>query len=91
MEKDGCWLIVTTAFPLELAFKEIEKAFEVGLFYLAIVVTLSIPDVCARLELPPDARVREKHYRAWMDAYFLALHGGVNTAYAALNGLDFID
>jgi hypothetical protein len=87
--KDGCWRAVPTPFPLELAFREIEKALEVGLFYLAIVVTLSIPDICARLELPPDRRVRDKHYTVWMNKYFLALHGGVNTAYAGLDGLDF--
>lgn len=89
VEDRGCWRAAQTPFPLELAFTEINKALDAGLFYLALVVTLSVPDVCARLELPPDRIVRERHYCAWMEEYFLKIHGGVNTSYAALHGVDF--
>jgi hypothetical protein len=89
MVKGGYWRTVPAPFPLELAFREIEKALEIGLFYLAIVVTLSIPDICARLELPPEIEVRQKHYAAWMQNYFLRVYGGPNSFYAGLNGVDF--
>jgi hypothetical protein len=56
-----------------MIFSEIEKALDAGLPYLAIVATLSIPDICARLELDPDRNIegKKKHYVAWCQANFL--------------------
>jgi hypothetical protein len=56
--------------PLELAaiLHEIEKALDAKLYYLAIAVALSIPDICACLECDPDKIwANEKKYVAWCD------------------------
>src|SRR4051812_29680082 len=55
-----CWILEPEVSPLEMIFSEIEKALEAGLPYLAIVATLSIPDICARLELDPDPDVEPR-------------------------------
>ncbi len=39
---------------LEAIFREIEKALEAKLYYLAMAVSLSIPDICACLERDQD-------------------------------------
>jgi hypothetical protein len=73
--KGGCLRMDhNPAFPLELALKEIDQAIEHRLYYLAVSVALSIPDICARLELPRGHEVKEKHYVAWIERYFLALN-----------------
>ena len=55
--------------PLEIIFRDIERALDSGLHYLAIAVSLSIPDICAALECDPDKIwVTEKKYVAWCEA-----------------------
>lgn len=55
--------------PIELKsiLHEIEKALDAKLYYLAIAVALSIPDICACLEFDPDkpAWADRKTYTAW--------------------------
>jgi hypothetical protein len=52
--------------PLEMIFSDIERALKARLYYVAIAVSLSIPDICAALELfPADKRVTRKNYIAW--------------------------
>lgn len=52
--------------PLENIYEDIERALDHRLYYLALVVTASLPDVCAALEghVPTDWRT----YRAWFRA-----------------------
>ncbi len=52
---------------LEAVLHEIEKALEGKLYYLAIAVTLSVPDICACLEFDPDkpSWANGKTYSAW--------------------------
>jgi hypothetical protein len=78
ISSDG-WLVPGIGFcsimdnvPPELAaiLKEIEKALEHKLYYLAIAVSLSIPDICARLELDEDEDPKQVGvlYCKWADA-----------------------
>jgi hypothetical protein len=43
---------------------EIEKALAAGVYYLALMTALSLPDVCAALESPNGATNGAK-YKAW--------------------------
>jgi hypothetical protein len=51
---DGYWRIIPTplAHPVESLTQEIERAIKAELFYLALLLTLTLPDVCAALEQP---------------------------------------
>jgi len=49
---------------------EIERAIEAKLYYVAIAVALSVPDICACLECNPDEPIWASFdkYAAWCDA-----------------------
>ena len=49
---------------LEAVLQEIEKALQSGFYYTAIVMTLTLPDICAALE-SPDGRTERKLYKKW--------------------------
>lgn len=49
---------------------EIERALSAELYYLALVVTLGLPDVCAALE-SKDGKTSNRQYRAWCDTWFI--------------------
>ncbi len=49
---------------------EIERALSSKLYYLAVVVALGLPDVCAALE-SADGTTSGRQYQAWCDAWFL--------------------
>jgi hypothetical protein len=54
---------------LECVLREVETSLNNGLFYVALAVTLTIPDICAGLECDPDrVWVTEKKYIAWLEA-----------------------
>ena len=59
----------TEPIPVELdgVLQEIEKALAAKLYYLAIAVALSVPDICACLEFDPDnpSRANRKTYADW--------------------------
>jgi hypothetical protein len=53
---------------MEIITNEIEHALKNGLYYLALVCTLSLPDVCAALEsLTGETTARQ--YRDWYDRW----------------------
>lgn len=56
---------------LEAILHEIEKALDAKLYYLAIAVALSVPDICACLEFDPDqpAWAERRTYTAWCDTH----------------------
>ncbi len=59
--------------PLEMIFNDIEAALKARLYYIAIAVSLSIPDICAALECDPTDRKalkrgNKKRYIAWFKA-----------------------
>ena len=59
-----CWLMVRSAGPLEMALTEIEKAIAAGLIYIAVVMTLTLPDICAALE-DENAYSGRDEYKKW--------------------------
>jgi hypothetical protein len=62
----GCWVPTRELNPLEQILGDIEKALAAEFHYLAIAVSLTVPDICAALECDPAQR-REigKTYIAW--------------------------
>lgn len=59
---------------------EVERALSAKLYYLALVLTLSLPDVCAALA-SDDGQTSGLKYKAWCDAWFLP-------AYPQITSLD---
>jgi hypothetical protein len=61
-----------TQVPIEITsiLHEIEKALDAKLYYLAIAVALSVPDICACLEFDPEnpKRANMDTYSAWCEA-----------------------
>lgn len=70
-----CNLIKPGAGELEIILNDIEKALAARLWYAALTVTLSLPDICSLLERPEDERwsKREK-YAAWFNEHVAKLH-----------------
>ena len=54
--------------PLEMIFHDIGRAIEAKFYYHAIVISLSIPDICAALTCNPKSIcVTSKDYIAWCE------------------------
>lgn len=75
LEQGREWRMTTLPPPLESLFQEINRALEAGLYYAAIAISLSIPDVCSWLTVDPDPtklwsnrRRQTDNYKAWFDA-----------------------
>jgi hypothetical protein len=63
-----CGRIVPTPSPLEPVLTDIEKCLAAGLWHAALALTLSLPDICSVLEMPPDKkRAGKDRYAAWFD------------------------
>lgn len=66
-----CWVpILKNAGPLASLLHEVEVALGHHLYYLAVMLSLALPDVCAALG-KPDGRTRNKDYKKWYDKYLL--------------------
>jgi hypothetical protein len=54
--RDSAWYWTMDLVPIEISsiLDEIDKAIEAKLYYLAIAVALSVPDICSCLEFDPD-------------------------------------
>jgi hypothetical protein len=61
---------------LDAVLKEIENAISARLYYLAIAVALSVPDICSGLESDPDNPIwqERKTYAAWCDTNITGLN-----------------
>lgn len=57
--------------PLETILADIQKALDARLWYVAIAVALSIPDICSLLERndETDGWSKKEKYAAWFDQY----------------------
>ncbi|MEK6281263.1 MAG: hypothetical protein AABN95_13000 [Acidobacteriota bacterium] len=53
---------------MEVIIREIEAALDAGFYYLAIAITLTLPDICAALE-SPQGRTSGALYRDWYNAW----------------------
>jgi hypothetical protein len=49
---------------LEIILSEIERALDAGFYYLAVMVALTLPDICGALE-SPDGRAHRSRYKDW--------------------------
>jgi len=58
---------------METILAEIERALNAQIFYPALVVTLTLPDICAALEAPNGRSSRLK-YIAWYDAHVATIY-----------------
>jgi hypothetical protein len=79
VEISGYWRIIpmTQTHPIEDLSREIEKALEARLFYLALLLTLTLPDVCAALE-QPNGRTSQKIYEGWYKRNVFQRIGGLS-------------
>jgi hypothetical protein len=77
--RNGCFEIVRgPEIPaIEAIVHDIELALKAKLYYLAIIVCLTIPDVCAALEAE-DGRINRSLYLAWYAKHAKAQAGGVD-------------
>ena len=55
--------------PLASVANEINRCLEVKLYYPALLVSLTIPEICAALALPKAEFVKKPHYVAFIDQY----------------------
>lgn len=81
-----CWRMDNVPIELASIFEEIEKALSSRLYYLAIAASLSLPDICACLEIDQDgvgahAAVGVRYSR-WCDTNLYFEHmGGMDLYY----------
>jgi hypothetical protein len=57
------------ASPLEAILSDIDRALRARLFYPAIVVALTVPEICCGLALTKADVIGEKRYAAFVDKY----------------------
>ena len=56
-------------FPLETIASDINRAIDAKLYYPALLVTLTIPEICSALALDRTQFVKQKHYIGFVDSY----------------------
>jgi hypothetical protein len=61
--------------PLESILDDISNCLAAKLYYPALVVSLTVPEVCAGLSLTKDVNVTSAHYKVWCEKYLL---GGID-------------
>jgi hypothetical protein len=61
---------------VEAILRDIERALEAKLYYLAILICVMIPDICAGLERP-DGRTSPDLYKKWYTKHIQQTVGGV--------------
>ncbi|MXP13316.1 hypothetical protein GRI44_00895 [Altererythrobacter confluentis] len=61
--------------PLDIILNDIERALDTRLWYAALAVTLSLPDICSLLELPPEEGWSKGwKYAGWFDRNLAQYH-----------------
>jgi hypothetical protein len=74
--------------PLRQIAYDIIDCLNNGIYYAALSVAITIPDICAGLELPLERHVKKEHYESFLKKYatknlgldisfFYALRGGI--------------
>ncbi|MGH1571392.1 hypothetical protein ACRAWG_12690 [Methylobacterium sp. P31] len=61
-----CWVAGPALMLMEPIINEIRKALNAGLYYLALSVVLTLPDICVSL-ISEDGRSTGVRYREWCD------------------------
>ena len=62
-----CWLAERMINPMERLLREVEGALAARLYYLALTLTLALPDICGALEAE-DGWAKRDRYKAWYAA-----------------------
>jgi hypothetical protein len=62
---------------MEIITNEIGRALQAGLYYPAIVLTLTLPDICGALE-SADGEATGARYKDWRDTWLFAAYPNVN-------------
>src|ERR1022692_3417221 len=65
--------------PMEAILTEIDRALDAGLYYLAIALSLTLPDICGALESPDGGATRER-FTAWYDTYLAQTYQSLTAA-----------
>ncbi len=52
---------------------DMDACLKAGLYYPALLIALTLPEVCIALALPSDVFVKEKHYSEFIDKYCQSL------------------
>lgn len=55
--------------PLGLVLADIDRALDAKLYYPALLVALTVPEICSALALPKEQFVKKPHYIAFVDKY----------------------
>lgn len=55
--------------PLSSILADIQRAIDAKLYYPALLVALTVPEICSALTLDNSVFVKEKHYVAFVDRY----------------------
>jgi hypothetical protein len=63
---------------MEVILREIERALDAGLYYLAVASALTLPDICSALE-SPDGETSKAKYRAWFDTWLQATYPQISS------------
>jgi hypothetical protein len=58
---------------MEMILQEIERALQARLYYLAVVMAVTMPDICAALEAA-NGRTSGDKYKAWYNAHLAPLY-----------------
>jgi hypothetical protein len=58
---------------MQMILDEIKKACQMRLYYLAVMLCLALPDICAALE-SPDGQTSERKYRAWVKQWLPSVY-----------------
>jgi hypothetical protein len=64
---------------METVLQEIERALQARVYYLALVVALTLPDICAALE-SPDGQTDRDRYKVWYNANLGGRYGALTDA-----------
>jgi hypothetical protein len=55
--------------PLGVVLNDIQRAIDAKLYYPALLVALTVPEICCGLELDNSQFVKDKHYKAFVEKY----------------------
>jgi hypothetical protein len=64
--------------PLGLVLADIQNAINAHLYYPALLVALTVPEICMALTLDKSSFVKEKHYVSFVDKYATSPGLGLN-------------
>lgn len=64
---------------MEVILKDVERALSARLYYLAIMMSLTIPDVCAALETN-DGKTSPNRYTRWCKDYLVSKYSLMTTS-----------